>query len=418
MSEPTGMLAPHDAHQWTRRDSTHLLWRTQFGATVSEIDSAHKQSLSKNLDRLLTPQQESEEFQIVEPLLRETAYDTGSISDLQAWWLYRMHYSANPLTEKLALFWHNHFATSSAKVRSVPHMAAQNDLFRSESLGSFRKMLHGMTKDVAMLIWLAGNANRKRQANENFAREVLELFSLGEGNYTEADIKQAARAFTGWHVRADKFWFNERQHDYGSKTIFGRTGKFDGGDIIDLSLEQKACPRFIAFKLLRTFVFDQPTEAHITALAARIQEHDFIMRPVMRELFSSRLFFSAEARHAIIKSPLELVLGACRALDVRANLKEVNRVSGQLGQSIFEPPTVKGWEGGRLWINSASLLQRNNFAMALLEGKMGSMAKPSKKATHYRELLLGREVSGLKEFEGEPQRLVHLMMTLPEFQLI
>ncbi|MCH2378619.1 MAG: DUF1800 domain-containing protein [Pedosphaera sp.] len=418
MSKPTGMLAPHDARQWTRRDATHLLWRAQFGASVSEIDSAHKESLSKNLDRLLTPQPESEEFQVVEPLLRETAYDTGSISDLQAWWLYRMHYSANPLTEKLALFWHNHFATSSAKVRSVPHMAAQNDLFRSESLGSFRKMLHGMAKDVAMLIWLDGNANRKRQANENFAREVLELFSLGEGNYSENDIKQAARAFTGWHVRADKFWFNERQHDYGSKTVFGRTGKFDGGDIIDLSLEQKACPRFIAFKLLRTFVLDQPTEAHITALAARIQEHDFAMRPVMRELFSSRLFFSAKARHAIIKSPLELVLGACRALEVRANLKEVNRVSGQLGQSIFEPPTVKGWEGGRLWINSASLLQRNNFAMALLEGKMGSMAKLGKNVTHYRELLLAREVSGLKEFEGEPQRLVHLMMTLPEFQLI
>ena len=418
MSKPTGMLAPHDARQWTRRDATHLLWRARFGASVSEIDRAHKESLSKNLDRLLTPQPESEEFQVVEPLLRETAYDTGSISDLQAWWLYRMHYSANPLTEKLALFWHNHFATSSAKVRSVPHMAAQNDLFRSESLGSFRKMLHGMAKDVAMLIWLDGNANRKRQANENFAREVLELFSLGEGNYTEADIKQAARAFTGWHVRADKFWFNERQHDYGSKTVFGRTGKFDGGDIIDLSLEQKACPRFIAFKLLRTFVLDQPTEAHITALAARIQEHDFAMRPVMRELFSSRLFFGAEARHAIIKSPLELVLGACRALEVRANLKEVNRVSAQLGQSIFEPPTVKGWEGGRLWINSASLLQRNNFTMSLLEGKMGSMAKPSKKTTYYRELLLAREVSGLKEFEGEPQRLLHLMMTLPEFQLI
>ena len=418
MSKPAGMLAPHNARQWTRRDATHLLWRAQFGASVSEIDRAHKVSLSKNLNRLLTPQPESEEFQIVEPLLRETAYDTGSISDLQAWWLHRMHYSANPLTEKLALFWHNHFATSSAKVQSVPHMAAQNDLVRSESLGSFRKMLHGMAKDVAMLIWLDGNANRKRQANENFAREVLELFSLGEGNYTEADIKQAARAFTGWHVRDDKFWFNKRQHDYGSKTIFDRTGKFDGGDIIDLSLEQTSCPRFIAFKLLRTFVLDQPTEAHITALAARIQENDFAMRPVMRELFSSELFFSAEARHAIIKSPLELVLGACRALEVRPNLKEVNRVCGQLGQSIFEPPTVKGWEGGRLWINSASLLQRNNFAMALLEGKMGSMAKPSKKATHYRELLLAREVSGLKEFEGEPQRLVHLMMTLPEFQLI
>lgn len=416
MSKPTGILTLNDPGTWTRREATHLLWRAQFGASAPEIDRAHKEGLSRTLDRLLTPQQESEEFRAVEPLLRETAYDTDNIKDLQAWWLYRMHYSANPHLEKLTLFWHNHFATSNGKVRSVPHMTSQNDLIRREALGSFRKMLHGMAKDVAMLVWLDSNANRKRHANENFAREVMELFSLGEGNYTEDDIKQAARAFTGWHVREDKFWFNVRQHDNGTKTLFGKTGNLDGGEIIDLCLGHKACPRFLAFKLLRTFVLDQPTVAQITTLAARIREHDFEMQPVMRELFSSRLFFGAEARHAIIKSPLELVLGACRALEVRSNLQVTNRIIGQLGQAIFEPPTVKGWEGGRLWINSASLLQRDNFAMALLEGKMGALPKFKKNAAHYREMLLAREVAELDGIKDEPRRLVHLMMTLPEFQ--
>jgi uncharacterized protein (DUF1800 family) len=187
--------------------------------------------------------------------------------------------------------------------------------------------------------------------------------------------------------------------------------------VIDLCLAQKACARFIAFKLLRAFVLDQPTVAHITALAARLRVHEFAMRPVMRELLGSKLFFSATARHARIKEPLELTLGACRALGVRPNLQSINRVSGQLGQSVFEPATVKGWEGGRLWITSASLLQRNNFAMALLSGQMGQLADPKKSRIYYRELLLSQPVRGLENAKDEPRKLVHLMMTLPEFQL-
>jgi uncharacterized protein (DUF1800 family) len=417
IKQPPGILAPHDARQWSRRDATHLLWRTQFGATAAEIAATHKVGLAKSLERLLTPQKETADFEDIESLLREAAYDTGAVGDLQAWWLHRMHYTANPLTEKLTLFWHNHFATSFSKVQSVPHMAAQNDRFRAEALGSFRELLHAMAKDVAMLIWLDSNANRKRHANENFAREVMELFSLGEGNYTEDDIKQAARAFTGWHVRDDKFWFNQRQHDITSKSLFGKTANLDGGEVIDLCLAHKACARFIAFKLLRAFVLDQPTDTHITALAARLRAHDFAMRPVMRELLESKFFFSAAARHARIKEPLELTLGACRALGVRPNLQAINRVSGQLGQSIFEPSTVKGWEGGRLWITSASLLQRNNFAMALLNGQMGQMTEPKRAREFYRELLLSREVRGMAKAKDEPRKLVHLMMTLPEFQL-
>ena len=417
MSAPTGILAPYDASDWAQRDAAHFLWRTQFGASASEIKAAYQSGLAETLERLLTPQPETEGFQEIESLLREAAFDTGNTADLQAWWLYRMFYSANPLTEKLSLFWHNHFATSNAKVRSVPHMAVQNDLFRAEALGNFRRLLHAMAKDVAMLIWLDSNANRKRQANENFAREVMELFSLGEGNYTEEDIKQAARAFTGWHVRDDQFWFNKRQHDFTEKSVFGKTANLDGGDVIGLCLAHKACSRFIAFKLLRAFVLDQPTAVQVGALAARVTEHDFTMGPVMRELLSSKLFFSQSARHACIKSPLELALGAARAMGVRPNFQAINNTCVQLGQSIFEPPTVKGWEGGRLWITSASLLQRNNFAHDLLAGKMGKLDRPTKSGDYFQELLLAREVPGLQDNKLKPTERVHLMMTLPEFQL-
>ena len=268
-----------------------------------------------------------------------------------------------------------------------------------------------------MLIWLDSNANRKRHANENFAREVMELFSLGEGNYTEEDIKQAARAFTGWHVREDKFWFNKRQHDFMDKTLFGKTANLDGGDVVDLCLEQKACARFIAFKILRAFVLDQPSSTSVDVLAARIIEHDYAMSPVMHELLSSKLFFSEAARHARIKSPLELTLGTARALEIRPNLQSINDTCRQLGQALFEPPTVKGWEGGRLWISSATLLQRNNFAHDLLAGKMGKIEAPKKSKDYYQDLLLAREVPALQDDNIKPPKLVHLMMTLPEFQL-
>ena len=417
MSEPAGILAPLDGTNWSRRDATHLLWRTQFGATAAEIERAHGDGLARTLDGLLAFHEESEGFHEADSLLRETAYATGAVGDLQAWWLYRMHYTANPLVEKLTLFWHTHFATSMTKVRSIPLMAVQNDLFRTEALGSFRRLLHGISKDVAMLIWLDGNANRKRHANENFAREVMELFSLGEGNYTEDDIQQAARAFTGWHVRNDEFWFNKRQHDSTDKSLFGRTANLDGGDVVDLCLKHRACPRFIAHKLLRAFVLAQPTAAQPDALASRIRRHDFGMKPVMRELLASQLFFGETARHARIKSPLELTLGACRALEARPNLLAGNNVARQTGQSLFEPPTVKGWEGGQLWINSASLLQRNNFVTALLAGKMGRRSSPSEPKAHYEELLLAREVPGLRRIDGGRRKQIHLMMTLPEFQL-
>ena len=443
---PREPLAPYEpARQgWNKRVATHLLWRTQYGTTFEEIEQAADAGLEKTLDRLLTPQKESADFQVSDQFLRQNATDTGNIDNLKAWWLYRMLNSANPLVEKMSLFWHNHFAPSNAKVRSVEHMLAQNDRFRGEAAGSFRKLLNGMTRDVAMLIWLDGNANRKRHANENFAREVMELFSLGEGHYTEQDIAQAARAFTGWHVREREFWFNKRQHDDDQKTVLGRTGNFDGDDIIEMCLAQPACPRFLAGKLLRAFVMSKPDKPLVEQLAGRIRAHDFQMTPILRELFRSQLFFSNAERKVLIKSPLNLELGTYRALGQRPNLSSTAKLLAELGQDVFEPLTVKGWEGGRLWVNSATMLQRANFAAEITGGtRLGEIADSVTVATthglnasvdivrHYIDLLLARDISAqsekqltnyLNEADGgrgpRSRGLIHLVMSMPEYQLV
>ncbi|MBS0261792.1 MAG: DUF1800 domain-containing protein [Planctomycetes bacterium] len=443
----TNGLKPYDpgAHGgWNRRDAAHLLSRLQYGASWTEVDQALKTGLAESLERRLTPQPETPDFQAASDLLRRTAFDTGSVADLKAWWLFRMLNSANPLVEKLSLFWHNHFATSFAKVQSVPYMAAQNDLIRAQALGNFRVLLQGMARDVAMLVWLDGNANRKRHPNENFAREVMELFSLDVGNYTETDIQEAARAFTGWQVRDGKFWFNALQHDTGSKTVLGKTGPFQGDDVVNLCLAQPACPRFLAKKLLRAFVVPEPTSEMITAVAARIREHDYALVPVLRELFSSELFFSAAARGALIKSPLDLVLGAFRTLECQPRLQSVIPVLAALGQDVLEPPTVKGWDGGRLWISSTSMLQRANFVAELATGsRFAALANPEQVVStrelpspaaivrYYADLLLNRDlepevaarlVDFFQQSQGSREQrlrgILQLIMTMPEFQLV
>lgn len=395
------------AQGWTRRDATHLLWRCQFGASEKEVQNALNDGLEKSVARLLTQQEESATFSETSALLRQTALDTGDISYLKTSWLYRMAFSANPLVEKMSLFWHNHFATSNAKVRSTRLMAAQNDLIRQHALGDFKDLLSRMSRDVAMLIWLDGNANKRRSPNENFAREVMELFSLGVGNYSEHDIKEAARAFSGWHVRREEFWFNRLQHDQDNKTVFQKTGNLDGDDIIALCIAHDACAKFLATKLLREFVSPAPSEEAVNDFAQCIRGHRFDMRSALRDLLVSELFFSEPARHSIIKSPVCFVLGTYRALEVQPNFKSTAQVIARLGQDLFQPPTVKGWEGGRLWITSATLLQRANFA-ATLSANISDIAKTA-------ELLLARDadISALSDL----RTALPLLLSMPEYQL-
>lgn len=443
ISPPDGMLAPYDSVRdgtWTVSEAAHLLGRAQFGYTPVELEWATSAGLVATIDRLLSSQVESPEFQKAEVALRQTALATGAIADLKIWWLYRMWRSANPLAEKMALFWHNHFATSFDKVRSVPQMLAQNELIRAQGLGDFKGLLHGMSRDPAMLVWLDGNANRKRHPNENFAREIMELFALGVGNYTEKDIQEAARAFTGWHVRDGAFWFNHLQHDDSAKSVFGKSDHFDGGAIVDLCLAEAACPRFLAMKLLKTFVSPEPGPALTDALAARIRAYDFALTPVLKELLSSQVFFAVSQRGSLIKSPLDLVVGSLRTLAQTVKWPSVLSLLANLGQDVFEPPSVKGWEGGRLWINSSTVLLRTNFATELASGDrvatlltsmlQGAEGTDEAVVRRLEQLLLRNDVNvdlhenlvtHHRRAEGNAtQRLrstLQLVLSLPEFQL-
>lgn len=443
ISPPAGLLAPYDSARdgaWTVLEAAHLLGRAQFGYTPVELERATTAGLAATIDRLLSPQIESPEFQKAELALRQTALATEAIADLKIWWLYRMWGSANPLAEKVALFWHNHFATSYDKVRSVPQMLAQNELIRAQRLGDFKALLDGMSRDTAMLVWLDGNANRKRHPNENFAREIMELFALGVGNYSEKDIQEAARAFTGWHVRDGAFWFNQLQHDNSTKSVFGKTGNFDGAAIVDLCLAEAACPRFLAMKLLKTFVSSDPEAELIEAVATRIRLHDYSMTPVLRELLTSQAFFETSRRRSIIKSPLDLVVGTLRSVASTVKWPPVVQLLANLGQDVFEPPSVKGWEGGRLWINSSTILLRTNFATDLASGdRMATLLKSildtasgtdDAVVSRLEQLLLGGVTNpelhkNLLTFHhradgGATQKMrstLQLVLSLPEFQL-
>ena len=439
------ILRPYSASaRWTELEAGHLLRRAGWNADPESLRRAVTDGVSGTLARVLNAQAETAEFVEASQLLYRVARETGAVDNLKAWWLYRMTFSANGLAEKMSLFWHNRFATSYAKVRSVEHMANQHDLMRRHALGSFRELLQGMTRDVAMLIWLDGNSNRKRHPNENFARELMELFSLDVGNYTERDIQEAARAFSGWHVRNDAFWFNRLQHDDGQKSVLGSTGPWGGRDVVDLCLGHSACPRFLAQQLYEAFVSPDVPHAVLDALAERITVHDYQIRPVLQELLGSELFFEPGVRHTLIKSPLDLVVGSLRTLQIRPNLDNVVPVLRELGQDVFEPPTVKGWEGGRLWISSATMLHRANMAADLAYGeRLGKLSDPLRFlegrnleedediCACYAALLLGRRpddglqqrlVDYYQKLQGDRQskvrHLIHLLMTLPEYQLM
>ena len=286
----------------------------------------------------------------------------------------------HPLREKLTLFWHNHFATSYAKVRSTKLMFEQNAILRKHALGKFRPFLLDMSRDTAMLVWLDSNRNVKGAPNENYAREVMELFSLGVGNYTEKDIQEAARAFTGWHHDTEvvKFEFNRDLHDDGAKTIFGKTGKFTGEDVVRLCCEQAACAKFLVGKLYAFLVSETPPPKELLApLADRFRTSDYDIAGLVGTMLGSRLFFSEHAYRKRVKWPVEYALGAINAaVPSRVPLSDVIDPLAKMGQPLFAPPNVKGWRTGTDWLNSATLLARNNFAETVALGTWNRNGRP------------------------------------------
>lgn len=360
-------------------EARHLLARTSYAASVPEIETFARFSRAEAVERLLTwsrqptvtppPAWVNEPFESLRRMrtmsederkaFRRELVEKGL--ELRAWWVTEMLVTPSPLTEKMTLFWHNHFVSSQQKVRVPQLLYRQNVLLRRHALGNFGAFLHEIAKDPAMVIYLDSASNRKGRPNENFAREVMELFTLGEGRYAEHDVKEAARAFTGWSINPDTgaFVFRRFQHDDGVKTVLGRSGNLDGDAVLDILLAREETAQFIVTKLWREFVSPEPDAAEVARIAARFRASGYNIKSALRDLLTAEAFYAPENRAALIKSPVELVVGTLRQFGFTTGDAAPFALSlAQLGQNLFAPPNVKGWPGGKAWIDATALLQR------------------------------------------------------------
>ena len=374
-------------------DARHLLSRTGLGASPREIVEFSQLSRAQGVERLLAATRREARTpppvwvsEAITPrrVVRELSPDERRafeqqarqrMLELRAWWLQEMLATPSPLSERMTLFWHNHFVSSQQKVRSAQLMYRQNVLLRRHAVGNFGELVHAVAKDPAMIVYLDTATNRKGQPNENFAREVMELFTLGEGHYSEHDVRDAARAFTGWSIDPERFEFTWRpaQHDDGEKTVLGRSGNFVGDEVLDILLAQPATADFVSAKLWREFVSPEPAndvERRERALvAARFRASGYDTRVALRALLLSPGFWAKPNRAALIKSPVDLVVGTLRQFELPVvDPMPLVMITTQLGQNLFAPPNVKGWPGGTAWINTQTLLARKQFAERVFRG--------------------------------------------------
>jgi Protein of unknown function (DUF1800) len=299
---------------------------------------------------------------------------------LGLWWANRMLTTPRPLEEKLTLFWHGHFATGQNKTRDYRMMLRQNELFRANASGSFRELLIGILKDPAMLVYLDNGENVKAHPNENFGRELLELFTMGVGHYTEHDVREAARSFTGWTNDVLTFKFDADQHDFGQKTFLDRTGDFNGEDIIKAILDQQVTGEFMAGKIYRFFVREEVSEPVKADLGRTFRESGYQLKPLLKRIFLSKDFYSSASNGTQIKSPVHLVVSTYKKMGLREvpTIPDFGRMTGGLGQSLFDPPNVAGWAGGRTWMTPATLLQRGNSMRDVLFPDVKSFRPPDR----------------------------------------
>ncbi len=392
------MLEPFPADQFTREHAAHLLNRAGFGAPPAEVDRFFALGLPAAVVTLVQyeriPEQvpdpawtvlDPQEVARIEAIrflpddqkraaqqeLRKT-YRSEDL-ELIVWWLERMRTTARPLQEKMTLFWHSLFATSIVKVRNPLLMWKQNQTFRGLATGNWPELLVAMGTDPAMLVWLDGRVNKKDHPNENFAREVMELFTLGEGNYTEDDIKQSARAFAGWHANPVTAEFNPGrpgEHDTGMKTYLGQTGPFSGEDILRILGNTPRSAQYVCERLWRYFGSEEPNPQLTGALAERFQNAGLDFKPLLATLFLSREFYAPEVVRQQVKGPIQWLVGSCRVLERPLPPPLLSyQMLRLLGQVPFDPPSVKGWDTGVSWISTNTLLDRYNFSALLVEGQ-------------------------------------------------
>jgi len=452
---------PDAANPWDLRKVGHLYRRAAFGGTWTELHEGVKLGPDALIDRLLRGREPSAAFDAdTEKFLSAAARKFNTGPQASGWWLYRMLHGGHPLREKLTLFWHNHFATSNAKVQNVGYMVGQYELMYRHALGNFAELLQAVSRDPAMMVWLDTVQSKKGQPNENYARELMELFSLGIGNYTEADVREAARAFTGWEIRNGQFFANKAEFDPTEKKVLGQTGKWSGDDVVRICLEQKAVARFIVRKLYRFLISESeaPPAELIDPLADRFRK-DYDFGKLVETVLRSNLFFGEAAYRARIKPPVDYVLGMARGLEARMGTQnsalDLTTALETLGQNVFHPPSVKGWDGGQTWLNGQTLLFRQNLALDMARRPAGyrqpatafvlaeSHGKRSdaERAEFFLQLFLQGDVpeetgkrvldyaavaskqklpsywTAQDAAEHRVVSLCHLVMTLPEYQL-
>jgi len=358
-----------------QRRIAHLLRRAGFGGSPGEVADYLRVGFDAAVDRLVDYDRVPNDDVEAQVAAMEGQLDITKLPPIQQIWLYRMLATARPLEEKMTLFWHDHFATANTKVGRPPAMYEQNKLLRANAMGDFGTLLKSISRDPAMLRWLDNNVNRKGSPNENYARELMELFTMGPGNYSEDHVREGARAFTGWFFnRETGFVFNRNQHDTEMKTFLGRTGPWDGDDVIDAILDQPVTARFIAEKLFNYFVHDHPSPTTLNRLADAFRGSGYNIRELVRAILKSRDFLSDDAYHTLVKSPPELVVGMMKAFDITDYVQGAPGLLRRMGMDLFNPPNVAGWNWGAGWISSASMLERLN-ASNQLTSQRGDNAK-------------------------------------------
>lgn len=370
---------------WTAKEAEHLLNRAAFGASAVEVRAAVERGRAATIEQLFAPsppqdppwfervvlperkklrELSDDEFQALERAARET--DRRQLVELWNWWLQRMARGVDPLRERMVLFWHGHFTTSTDKVTRSWPVVQQHRLLREHALGSYEALLRGIIADAAMLTYLDNTSNRRGRPNENLARELMELFSLGQGNYSEADVKEAARALTGRTTRNYEYYFDAGAHDAGEKSVLGTKGKLDGEQLVDILLAQDACPRWIAGRLLSWFEGAPPSSERVERYARLLEDSGWRVEPVLRALFADPEFYRDEIVGARVASPVDYLVGSARRLRLEVPSFVLNGGAILLGQKLGAPPTVKGWDEGLAWITTSTLMQRGNLAGLML----------------------------------------------------
>ncbi len=447
---------PTAARPWDAQSVAHLHRRAGFAAPWTVLERDRQEGPKATIERLLKGEGKSADgtpAAELESTLDAMTAQLGPSADLariQSIWLYRLIFTPHPLRERMTLFWHNHFATSDAKVQNAGLMLRQNTMLRSQALGDFGAMVAAIGRDPAMLIWLDSTINKKAKPNENYAREIMELFTLGRGHYTEKDVQEAARAFTGWFVVHDEFQEVPRQHDDGVKTVLKRSGAWDGDDIPGILLQQPACAEFICRKLFRHFVSETqtPSDALIAPLGQAFRESHYQIQVPVATILRSNLFFDPSMRRRRVKSPVEFAVGTIRALEIvnpTVRCAALAEACSRMGQILFAPPSAAGWDGGPGWINSTAMLARANLALGLLSDQdeaLGQRCNPWALAGRHgcgrRESLAGFFIDLLAAGALEPKarqqiekaatnksstddaaarEVVRLILTAPEYQL-